>query len=159
MTVAQIVKKFQDQPHWIKCGAGKLSKRWKCSREDIITARILVRYNNDNINFSKVLLFDIETSPSISYTFGRFKYNIMYDQVEQEPMMLTWSAKWLYGGEIFSDKITPDEVLRCDDKRIVTSLWNLINEADIVIAHYGDGFDIPMLNTRAILNGLPLTKL
>jgi len=30
-----------------------------------------------------------------------------------------------------------------------------VDEADIVVAHYGDKFDVPMLNTRAILNGLP----
>jgi DNA polymerase elongation subunit (family B) len=69
--------------------------------------------------------------------------------------MLTWSAKWLYGTNIMKDKITPHEVKRFNDYRIVKSLWDLVNEADIVIAHYGDNFDIPILNSRAIINGLP----
>ena len=154
MTVEQIVKKFKDQPHWIKCGAGKLAKRWKCSREDIYAARNI--YKNGNVNKGvKILVFDIETSPSITYTFRRFKENIGLDQVEQDPIMLTWSAKWLYSADVMSDAITPSEVLRFDDKRIVTSLWLLFDEADIVIAHYGSGFDVPMLNARAIINGLP----
>jgi len=33
-------------------------------------------------------------------------------------------------------------------------LWKLLDEADIVIAHFGDKFDIPILNTRAIIHGL-----
>jgi len=105
--------------------------------------------------FPKILIFDIETSPSITYTFGRFKVNINLEQVEQDPIMLTWSAKWLYSSEIISDAITSKEVKEFDDKRIVTSLWKLLDEADIVVAHYGNGFDLPMLNSRAILNGLP----
>ena len=32
--------------------------------------------------------------------------------------------------------------------------WELLNEADIVIAHNGDKFDLPKLNSRFIVNGL-----
>lgn len=154
MTIDQIVLKFKNQPHYIKSGAGKLSKRWNCSREDIYAAKRII--NKVVVNrLPKILIFDIETSPSITYTFRRFKENIGLDQVEEDPIMLTWSAKWLYSANVMSDAITKEEVLRFDDKRIVTNLWNLFNEADIVVAHYGSGFDVPMLNARAIMNGLP----
>ena len=33
------------------------------------------------------------------------------------------------------DVLTPEEIVKEDDCRIVKSLWNLINEADIVVAH------------------------
>lgn len=168
MKIEQIVEKFMKYPKALDNGAGSLSRRWNCTREEIYEARKIARnklkygteYSPKDViikpkNFPKILLFDIETSPSISYTFGRFKYNIAYDQVEQEPIMLSWSAKLLYSTEMMSDKITKEEVLNEDDSRIVKSLWKLMDEADIVVAHYGDGFDIPMLNTRAILNGLP----
>lgn len=161
MELEQIVEKFVKFPKQLSHGAGQLSNQYNCSVEMIYEARRIVRSKPivdkpiKNLKLPKILIFDIETSPSISYTFGRFKYNIMWDQVEQEPMMLTWAAKWLYSGEIMSDKITPREVLSVDDSRIVKSLWDLMNEADIVVAHYGDRFDIPMLNARAILNGLP----
>ncbi len=155
----EIVEVFRSKPNYMNMGAGKLSKRWKTTRDIIYNARNFVRSKELNKNYEdklpKILIFDIETSPSIAYAFGRFKYNIMWDQVEQEPIMLTWSAKWLYSGEVLSDKITPEEVLNVDDGRIVKSLWDLMNTADIVVAHYGDRFDIPVLNTRAILNGLP----
>lgn len=153
MTAQQIANIFREKEYMLNMGAGKLSKWLKASKEDIYKAKMLARSKSHKL--PKILIFDIETSPSISYTFGRFKYNIAYDQVEQEPIMLTWAAKWLYSTEVMSDKITKEEVLKADDYRIVKSLWNLMDEADIVIAHFGDRFDIPTLNARAILNDLP----
>ena len=162
MTISEIVKKFEKNPIYLTNGAGLLSKKWGCTREDVYEAKKIVRKEkykpskNIQVNkLPKILVFDIEISPSISYTFGRFNYNISFDQVEQDPIMLTWSAKWLYSADVLSDSITPEEVKKADDKRIVTSLWKLMDEADIVIAHFGDNFDVPVLNTRAILNGLP----
>lgn len=42
-----------------------------------------------------------------------------------------------------------------DDFPIVEKLWALFNEADIIIAHNGDRFDIPKSKTRFIIHGLP----
>lgn len=161
MELEQVVERFTKHPKQLTNGAKYLSKLWNCDIEVVYEARKIVRAKSKVIvesvkkRLPKILIFDVESSPSVSYTFGRFKYNIMWDQVEQEPMLLTWSAKWLYSADVMSDKVTPEEVLMVDDKRIVTSLHKLMGEADIVVAHYGDRFDIPMLNTRAILNGLP----
>lgn len=168
MQIEQIIQKFIKYPKALTNGAGNLSKRWGCSREDIYKARSIVRnrmkygtdYDPKDVAFNKVklpkiLLFDIETSPSISFTWKRFKENISLDQVIQDPIMLTWSAKWLYSNEIISDAITPQEVINFDDKRITTSLWKMLNEADMVVAHYGDNFDIPFLNSRSVINALP----
>jgi len=159
MTYEEVVKKFQTNPKYMQSGAGKLAKRFKTTREVIYQARSLVKsYSKDKKykdRLPKILVFDIESSPSISYTFGRFKTNIAWNQIEQEPIMLTWVAKWLNSSDVLSDKITKEEVLKADDYRIVKSLWDLMDSADIVIAHYGDRFDLPLLNTRAILNGLP----
>lgn len=41
-----------------------------------------------------------------------------------------------------------------DDLRLVTDLWNVLDKADVVIAHNGDSFDIKVLNARFIANGL-----
>ena len=160
MELEKAVERFVKHPKQLTNGAKYLSKLWKCDIEIVYEARKIVRNKSKVIveqvkkRLPKILIFDIESSPSISYTFGRFKTNVNWDQVEQEPIMLTWSAKYLYSAEVMSDKITPEEVLRADDKRIVTSLHKLMGESDIVIAHYGDRFDIPLLNARAILNGL-----
>jgi DNA polymerase III epsilon subunit-like protein len=33
-------------------------------------------------------------------------------------------------------------------------LWQLINKADIIIAHFANGFDVPLMNARFIINGM-----
>lgn len=108
----------------------------------------------------KVLVFDIETSPLKAFVFQKsvWKANITDDQVISEWFALCWSAKWLFDDEIMSDRLTGKEALNEDDKRITKSLWKLLDECDIAIAHNGDSFDIPNMNTRFILNNLMPTS-
>jgi DNA polymerase elongation subunit (family B) len=153
MTLEQVIERFTMFPKYMGHGAGKMSKRFKCSRVDIYNARKIVRLQKKKKG-AKILLFDIESSPSIVFSFNRFNTNIYIDQVIKDPIMLTWSAKWLFSEDVMSDRITSKEVLSFNDYRIVKSLWNMVNEADIVIAHYGDKFDIPMLNARAVINNI-----
>jgi hypothetical protein len=111
------------------------------------------------VRLPKVLIFDIETSPLKAYIFATrlWNTNVNEEQVLSEWFALCWSAKWLFSDEIISDRLTGKEARREDDSRIVKSLWKLLNEADIVIAHNGDKFDVPNMNTRFIVNGLPPT--
>lgn len=104
----------------------------------------------------KILVFDIETSPLQAYVFQSQVWNarISDDAVLSQWFMLSWAAKWLFDTEIMADGLTGREALKEDDKRISKSLWKLLNEADIVIAHNGDRFDVPNLNTRFVVNGL-----
>lgn len=108
----------------------------------------------------KVLIFDIETSPLKAYIWQHsvWKANVGEDQVLSEWFMLCWSAKWLFDGRIMSDRLTGREAKDENDGRIVRSLWKLLDEADIVIAHNGDRFDVPNMNTRFIVNNLPPTS-
>lgn len=108
----------------------------------------------DKSKFPKILIFDIETSPMSAYIWGRWKQNVSLDQTISEWFMLSWSAKWLNNPNVMSDVLTPEEVLKENDSRITHSMWQLFNEADIVIAHNGQKFDTPRLNSRFILNGL-----
>ena len=147
-------------------GRNKLAKYLKTDAETILIAKKIAKktINYGYINpvnkakLPKILIFDIETSPQISYHFGMWNVNISLNQVIEYPIMLTWSAKWLFSPDVLSDRLTVDEVMDRDDKRISESIWRLINEADIVVAHYGDKFDLPMLNYRFILNGLAPTS-
>lgn len=136
-------------------GAGILAKRYGVTREEIYTAKTIARAMlNAKKKAPKILIFDIETSPLKAYVWQRYKQNVYPDQMLSEWFMLTWSAKWLFESKVMSDKLTAKEVKSEDDKRIVTSLWKLIDEADIIIAHNGDSFDIPRMNSRFIVNGL-----
>lgn len=108
----------------------------------------------------KILIFDIETSPLKAYIFATrlWNTNVNEEQVLSQWFALCWSAKWLFDDKIMSDRLTSDEAKREDDSRIVKSMWSLLNEADIVVAHNGDRFDVPNMNTRFIVNGLPPTS-
>jgi hypothetical protein len=109
----------------------------------------------EKINTSaKVLILDIETAPISAYVWGIWNQNIGTHQIQSDWFCLTWAAKWLFEDKVYSGKIKPKEVLQQDDKRIIQGIWNLVNEADIVIAHNGEKFDMPRLNSRFILNGL-----
>lgn len=102
----------------------------------------------------KVLLFDLETAPMVSYHWRRFKENIGLEQTISESFIICYSAKWLYSAEMMGDCCTPEEMLEHDDKRVCESLWKLIDAADIVIAHNGNCADIPWMNSRFIINGM-----
>lgn len=103
---------------------------------------------------ARVLILDIETAPIRAFVWGIWNQNVSLNQIQSDWFCLTWSAKWLFEDKVFSAKLTPKEVSVQDDKRIIQGIWELVNQADIVIAHNGEKFDIPKLNSRFILNGL-----
>lgn len=99
----------------------------------------------------KILLFDIETAPCETYNWGLYNELTSMDFVKHDWYVLCWSAKWLGDKEIMSEGIYSKSR---SDKKIVKKLWNLFNEADIVIAHNAVKFDCRKANTRFIANGL-----
>lgn len=107
---------------------------------------------------AKILVFDIETAPLKAYIWRLWKQNVSHSNkqlITKSWYMLTWSAKWLFEDEILSDKLTVKEVKNEDDSRIVKSMWKLIDEADIIVAHNGLKFDVRQLNTRFLYHRLP----
>jgi len=116
-----------------------------CKKHFIIT---------DKKTAPNILLFDIETIYSVAAVFQAKTSFISIDQILKDECMLSWSAKWLNDNEMMSDILTPQEARKRNDKRIVKKLWQLLDVADVVIAHYGDGFDIPKCNSYFAVNGL-----
>jgi uncharacterized protein YprB with RNaseH-like and TPR domain len=103
----------------------------------------------------KILLFDIETAPNLSYVWGHYEQNVIAH--EQESYMLSFAYKWL-GDKTVTVRSLPDykryKPGDTDDKELVKDLWNLLDQADIVIAHNGDKFDILKANTRFIYHDM-----
>lgn len=103
----------------------------------------------------KILLFDIETAPSLGWVWGKWEQNVL--DFQQEWYMLSFVAKWLNGKTITAAlpdfrgyKKNPE-----NDKELAKKLWNLFDEADILIAHNGDKFDIKKANARFTFHKLP----
>jgi RNase P subunit RPR2 len=105
----------------------------------------------------RILVLDIETSPCQAFIFSTqvWKATITPDKMISDWFMLSWSAKWLEEGEVFSDRLSGEEAIDEDDERITLSLWNVIQKSDIVICHNALGFDIPNIKTRFIIHGFP----
>lgn len=101
----------------------------------------------------KVLLFDIETTPLITYTWGIWQQDII--EVKEEWYMLCFAYKWL--GEKQTHIVAlPDfqgyKRNKKDDEQLVKKLWELFNEAEIIIGHNGDKFDIKKANARFLFH-------
>jgi hypothetical protein len=102
----------------------------------------------------KILFLDCENSPTRAYCWGLWKQNINLSQIISNWYMISWAGKWLGEDEVFSDVLTPQEAIEEDDNRIMGNLWEILDQADIIVAHNGDAFDIPKINTRFVLHGL-----
>ena len=76
-----------------------------------------------------------------------------YDSITKERNILT--AAWKWRGEKKANSVAINHKTPADDKQIVKTLIRLFNEADQVVAHYGDRFDNRYLRTRALFHGFP----
>lgn len=103
----------------------------------------------------RLLFYDIETAPLLSYHWAaRTDYIGHTFRVDDDRMVLCWSAKWSDGQKVHSKRVTKSEALAQDDERIVAALADLMREADYVIAHNGNRFDYKRVNTRLLVNRL-----
>lgn len=122
--------------------------------------RLISKYGAPSDNkLPKILIFDIETSPIVAYVWGLWDQNIAINQIKSDWFIFSWSAKWLFEKEIHHDRLTSKEAKKQDDKRVTNSLWKMIDEADIIIAHNLDRFDKPKMNTRFLKHGLKYPSL
>lgn len=101
----------------------------------------------------KLLHYDLECTLSKSYHFGQYKQNLSVKQQVQEGHLL--SHAWAWGDEpVVGSILTREEILNHDPERLVLEAWALLDNADIVVAHYGKKFDIPKLNGYFLKYGL-----
>lgn len=114
---------------------------------------ILKIQNNDTHN-AKILLLDIETAPMVAYLWSKWQNGVGDDFIISDWFMLSWAAKWLFDEEVLSDKLTVNELKNKDDRRISQSIWDLMDEADVIIAHNLHKFDEKKLKTRFLKHDL-----
>lgn len=105
---------------------------------------------------ARVLIFDIETAPTKAYIWKRWKENISQDQIVSEGYILCYAAKWLHEEDVIVDALpfySEYENDKENDKHVVSSLYELFNSADIIIAHNGNSFDVPLMKSRFLYHG------
>lgn len=126
----------------------------RSSRKSTVTDYLKTKEQYEVPKDVKILLFDLETAPAISYFWGkRYDINVGQEQIISESFILSYSVKWLDNENIISGSLNYEEVKSEDDSRLCKELFELLNQSDIVIAHNGKNFDVPLLNARLIYNG------
>ncbi len=102
----------------------------------------------------KVLLLDIETAPIRLYGWSLWNQNFGLNMIDSEWFILSYAAKWLGAGEkeVYYNDMR-GRVDTEDDSFMLEELWNLLNEADIVLGQNSNKFDIKKINARLVMNG------
>ena len=131
--------------HTRKKGIRRNQQRWTCNE---CRRQFTAPIDYTEYGFPKILLFDIETSLYHFVGWGTYKQFIQHYQITKHQYIISWAAKWLYDDNVQSDVVTPEESKNRDDGRILKSIWKLLDEADIVIGHNGDRFDLRKLRWR-----------
>ena len=103
----------------------------------------------------KVLLVDIETAPDLGYTWGKWEQNVI--EFKEDWYILCFVAKWLDSPKLMVHKQPDFPVFKKDktnDLGVIKALWKLFDEADVIIAHNGNAFDIKKANARFLVHGM-----
>jgi hypothetical protein len=98
---------------------------------------------------AKILILDIETSPNIAYVWRFWKENVGAKQVLDHSTIMSFAYKWLGEKETyyFDTQFHKEE-------EILPFLIEVLDAADIVVAHNGNKFDLPTIQGRAMVAGI-----
>lgn len=105
---------------------------------------------------TKILFLDIENTPSLGFVWGKYDQNVIDMEADWYLLSFAWSWAGEQAVHVFGLPDFPGyRQDRTNDKRLIQKLWSLLDEADIVIGHNLDRFDIRKINTRFLTHGLP----
>jgi hypothetical protein len=106
----------------------------------------------------KILYWDLETLPNIAYAFNLYDYK-KPNMLIKEKSIITFAYKW--AGDKSTKVVTALDFQKgtkkdpYDDRGLVEFISSIVQEADYVVGHYADKFDVRFFRARALINGLP----
>jgi hypothetical protein len=98
----------------------------------------------------KILILDIETAPNLAYVWRLFKTNVGLEQIKQNSSIISYAAKWLGKPDVYYV-----DTHVWSEKYMLESLNTLLDEADAVVTHNGNSFDLPRVRSRSLVCDLP----
>lgn len=108
--------------------------------------------NIDKNRKIKRLFWDIETAPCVGLFFqAGWGLNINPDAILQERKIICIGYKWEHEKKVHVLRWDENQ----DDRQMIIDFIEIANEADELVAHYGNHFDTPWLRTRALYHKLP----
>lgn len=134
---------------------GDIAKKYNIQTR---TARRYIRLTKEqmrteNIRIPKILLLDIETVMMEAYIWFQGKQRISDNQIIKDWNIVAWAAKWLFDTENIWGIQTPTEAIERNDFRLIKEVWKVMDDADIIIGHNLNRFDIRKLNSRFLEYG------
>jgi hypothetical protein len=87
-------------------------------------------------------------------TFSLYKPVISPKDIVQEPFIICGAWKFLGQKKIHTTCVSSRDAISSMDKHVVKELREAIEEADIIIGHNGDAFDLSYLKGRCLRHGL-----
>ena len=124
---------------------------------------------------AKVLIWDIEVLPEVVWGYPTRRNNEAIKlRTIKDQSILSVSSAWLHDYQFSGEKsIEYKDVISFwnpvakftlnkfglswkmhDDKKLCKYIWNLIDEADVIVHHYGDNFDLPKMMARFMYYGM-----
>ena len=104
---------------------------------------------------AKILLLDIETAPGLGWAWSKYDTNII--EFEQDWYILSVAYKWLGEMPVTVRALSDYPAYKkrpLDDSMLMVDIQSVLDEADIVVAHNGAGFDVKKINTRLLVHDL-----
>ncbi|MBD3293811.1 MAG: hypothetical protein GF393_12880 [Armatimonadia bacterium] len=98
----------------------------------------------------RILLIDIETAPHVVYAWGLFNQNLSPDKIAIPSYTMCWAARWVGEEEIVFSSLFED-----GHETMIYKMYDLLDQADVVVHYNGKKFDIPTLNKEFTLLNLP----
>lgn len=109
---------------------------------------------DDEQDGARIVTLDIETAPLESYHWGIWEQNINLEMIREDWTILAFCAKWLDSQKVIYQDTGGRGVSKVrDDKKLLHSLWDILDEADVVVTQNGRQFDIKRINARLIQAG------
>src|SRR5882724_12359490 len=104
-----------------------------------------------NIPIMRRLFYDIETAPNIGLFWSAgWKIDGSDESIVHERAIITIAWKW--EGKKKVHALCWDK--HQDDKAMLQQFMKVANDADELVAHYGDRFDMPWIRTRCLFHGI-----
>jgi RNase_H superfamily len=130
---------------------------YRFSAPTVIVLKLWVIWHGANTmpKEPRVLLWDIENSPNLAWVWGKYDQDVV--KFEQEWHLLSVAWKWrgekkthVLGLDDFPSAYRKDPT---DDYYLAWEAHQLLDEADVVIAHNGDRFDTRKTQARLLIHG------
>lgn len=101
----------------------------------------------------RIILLDIETTPNEAYVWGKYDQNVIAFRKEWQLLSFAW--KILGKPQVFCSSRQDSDSELCHEKVLVEQAWDVLDEADVIIGHNLDAFDVRKLRAKFVEHDLP----